>query len=119
EHLQLDVALRRRDRLAEEHSKRIGFLTRAAPGYPDADRLILWLVAHQFRNDFRRQEIEHLWITEETGDVDQQVLGKKVELVGVASQQTKIPIHFIALDRRQRSTSFDTALQGSRLIERE
>ena len=60
EDLQLDLPLRRRDFLAEEHGERIGFLTRAAPGDPEAQRLIDGMVADQIRNDLFAQNIEYL-----------------------------------------------------------
>ncbi len=119
EDLQLDVALRRRDLLAEQHGEGIGLLARAAPGNPDAERLIGRVAADQVGNDLLRQEIEHLRIAEEAGDVDEQVLGKKVEFAGVAAQHFEIPIHVIGLDRRHRHAPLDPALQRARLVKRE
>ena len=77
-----------------------------------------WL-RDQVGNDLLRQEIEHLRIAEEAGDIDEQVLGKQVELACVAPQQFEIPIHVIGLDRRHRHAPLDPALQRARLVERE
>ena len=77
------------------------------------------LAADQFGNDLLRQEVENLRIAEETGDVDEQVLGEQVELVCVAPQHREIPIHVIGLDRCHRHAPLDPALQRTRLVQRE
>ena len=81
EDLKLDVARCRRDLLAKEHGKGIGFLARAASRDPDAQRLIGRVVADKAGHDLLRQEIEHIRIAEEAGDVDEQILGEKIEFV--------------------------------------
>jgi hypothetical protein len=77
------------------------------------------MAADQVGNDLLRQEIEHLRIAEEAGDVDQQVLGKQVELAWVAAQHFEIAIHVVGLDRRHRHAPLDPALQRARLVKRE
>ena len=77
------------------------------------------LAAHQVGNDLLRQEIEHLRVAEEAGDVDEQVLGEKVELAGVAAQHVEIAVHVVGLDRRHRHAPLDAALQRAGLVERE
>ena len=77
------------------------------------------VAADQVGNDLLRQEIEHLRIAEEAGDIDEQVLGKKIELACVAAQNFEIAIHVIGLDRRHRHAPLDPALQRARLVKRE
>jgi hypothetical protein len=64
-------------------------------------------------------DVEYLCVAEETGDVDEPVLGKLVELVCVGSQDREIPIHVVSLNRCHRHSSFDPTLQGSRLVQPE
>ena len=77
------------------------------------------VAADQVGNDLLRQKIEHLRIAEEAGDIDEQVLGKKVEFACVAAQHFEIPIHVIGLDRRHRHAALDPALQRARLVKPE
>ena len=81
--------------------------------------LIGRLAADQVGNDLCRQEIEHLRIAEEAGDIDEQVLGKKIELARVAPQHFEIAIHVIGFDRCHRHAPLDPALQRARLVKRE
>ena len=119
EDLQFDLPLRRRDFFAEQHGERISFLACAAPGDPDAQRLIDGMVADQIRDDFFAQNIEHRGISEEAGDVDEQIRGKAIELFFIASQNIEIPLHFISLDRRHRHAALDPSPQRALLVESE
>ena len=74
------------------------------------------MTAHEFRNDGLREEIEHLSITEEAGDVDQQILGEQIEFACVAAQYFEISIR--GCDRRRRHASLDPTLQRARFVER-
>jgi hypothetical protein len=77
------------------------------------------VVADQVGNDLLRQEIEHLRVPEEAGDVDQQVPGQEVELAGIASQDLEIPARVGGPGRRHRHAPLDPALQRPRLVQRE
>ena len=68
--LQLDIPLRRRDLLEEEHGDGIGLFARAAAGNPDPQRAAWRLLAHEIGNDFLRQQIKGLRVAEKAGDVD-------------------------------------------------
>ena len=76
------------------------------------------MAADQVGNDLLGQKIEHLGITEEAGDVDQQVLGKKAELLGVALQDLEISLRIVGFDRCHGHAPPDPALQRARLIKR-
>ena len=58
-------------------------------------------------------------IAEETGDVDEQILGQQVELAGSSRRMFEIAVHVVGLDRRHRHAPLDPALQRALLVERE
>src|SRR6185437_14128355 len=77
------------------------------------------MIADQVRNDLLYQEVEHLRITEEAGDIDEQILGKNVELPCVTPENLEIAIRVVDLDRRHRHAPLDPALQRPRFVEPE
>ena len=74
------------------------------------------MAANQFGDDPLGEEVEDLWIAEETGDVDQQVLGKEIEFIRVGVQQSDVAIDILGLDRRHRHAPLDPALQRAGLV---
>jgi hypothetical protein len=97
----------------------MGFLAGAATGDPDAQGLIGRVLADQIGNDLCGEQIEHLRIAEEAGDVDEQVLGEKIEFAAVAPQDLQVLRHVVGLDRRHRHPPLDPALQRARLVQPE
>ena len=82
EDLKLDVLARVGDRLAEQDGEGIGFLACAASGDPDPQRLTRRLIGDQTGNDVFGEKVERFRVAKELGDVDEQILGQKVELTG-------------------------------------
>ena len=74
------------------------------------------MAADQVGNNLFRQKIEYLGVTEEAGDIDKQVLGKKLEFAGIAAQLFPISIHVTGLNSRHCHTPFDPALQCAWLV---
>jgi len=68
-------------------------------------------------NHLLRQQLEGLRVAEEAGNVDQQVLGKELELTRILPQHVKIPADVI--DSGQRHAALDPAQQCALLVERE
>ena len=75
------------------------------------------VAAHQIRNDLFGQEREYLWIAEETGDIDEQVLGEQVRLVWIGLQYMDVVINVVAAGHRHCYTSIYPALQRSGFVE--
>src|SRR6185312_13763044 len=105
------------DFLEKEHGDGISLLARAAAGDPYSERAVRALHAHEAGNDLLSEEFEDLGIAEETGDIDEQVLGEKIELVGVLPKHLEITAEVD--DASDRHAPLDTALQCAGLIERE
>ena len=74
---------------------------------------------HQLGNDLLRQQVEHLRVAEEAGDVDEQVRGQKITLADVAAQQIDVAGRVGGGDPRHAHAPFDPALQRTGLVERE
>ncbi len=110
------LSLQGGDPLMEQHGEGVGFLARTASRNPDAQGLIGLPPGDQIGNGLFRQKIEHLGITEEAGDIDEQVLGEKVKLVAVAPQNVEVAVHVIGLDRRHRHAPLRPAPQRTLLI---
>ena len=106
--LKFDIAFCRLDAFQEQHGEGIGFLARAAAGYPDPHRTILHMLADQLGNDFLRQDFEDLRIAKEIGDVDSEILGEKIEFGRVLPQNFEIP----APCRRSRSLPSPSAVRS-------
>ena len=77
------------------------------------------MLADQIGNDLFGEQVEYLRITEEAGDVDEQVLGKKIEFAAVAPQYVQVLSHVVGFDRRHRHAPLDPALQRTRLVKPE
>ena len=75
------------------------------------------LPADEIGDHLLRQQLEGLRVAEEAGDVDQQVLGEKIELTRILPQHVEIPTDVI--DSGQRHAPLDPAQQCARLVERE
>ena len=63
---------------------------------------------HQIGNDLLRQQLEGLRVAEKAGDVDQQILGKELELSRVLPQH--IEISATVLDSGHRHPPLDPPL---------
>lgn len=119
EDLQLDAALRGRDRFVEQHGQGIGFLAGAASGDPHPDRVIVGMLPDEIGNDRCRKALEHASVAEKARDVDEKVLGQVVEFSRVAAQRFQVSPHVAALDREQPYPPLDPAPQRPLLVERE
>ena len=113
-HLQFDVALRDADLLAKQHGEGIGLFAGTAAGDPNPQRPIQGMIAHEIGNDALLEEIENWRVAKETRDVDQQIAGKLIALVGVANQEIQIGAR--ALDRRHRHAPPDAAFERAMLV---
>src|SRR5262245_64469811 len=67
-------------RFYERHCNRIGFLTRRAADHPEADRLAARLL-DEFGKNFPFEHLEGLWVAEKTGQVDEHVRIKRLQLL--------------------------------------
>ena len=81
--------------------------------------MILWLVVHQFWNDFVARKSNTFGSRKKLVTLISRSLASRLSSLVSLRSKLEIPIHVIGLDRRHRHPPFDTALQGSRLIERE
>jgi hypothetical protein len=77
------------------------------------------MAAHQIRNDLLRQEVENLWIAEEAGDVDEEVLDEEGEFVLIAVQDLDIPVRIGHLDRCHDHAPLYPPQKRAWLVERE
>ncbi len=107
------------DLLLKEHDKGVCLLAGAASGDPYPDGLIGAVATDQIGNDLIRQDVEHLRVAEEAGDMNQQILGQKLELAGITSQKLDVAIHATCPDRHHRHASLDAPLQCAGFVEPE
>src|SRR5262245_16164455 len=70
-----------RQRLGEQHREAVGLLAGRASRVPDADRLVGGLPADDRRDDLVAEVLPDLLVTEEGGDVDQDEVEQRRELV--------------------------------------
>ncbi len=65
---------------------------------------------------FSARKSNTVGVAEKTGDVDQQILGQKIELVGIVAQHLQIKLHVVGFERHP---AFDPALQRALLVQSE
>ena len=99
------------------HGERIGLFAGTATGDPDSERPVRRVVAHEVGNDALGQKFEDCGVTKKARDIDQQIPGELIALVGVLTQE--IEILGGGLDRRQRHPPLDAPLERAVLVERE
>ena len=119
EDLQFDVELRRRKRFEEEHGDGIGLFAGAASGNPHAHRQVRPAITQQGGDDRFLQSKEHIGIPEESGDIDQQIIGKQRTFLVIAPQHLKVARHVAGLDARHRHSPRDPAPQCAMFVEME
>src|SRR5687768_13285398 len=76
--------------LDHRHGQRIRFLAGRASRDPDAERFVRRLPFYQFREDAGLERLEHLGVTKERGDVDEQVVIQRVYFGLVVAQPVEV-----------------------------
>src|SRR6185312_6277100 len=97
------------DFLEKEHGDGISLFARAAAGDPNSQRAVRAVHAHEAGNDLLREEFKNLGIAEEAGDIDEQVLGEKLDLSRVLLKSLEIMA--AVGDGGYRHAPLDAALQ--------
>ncbi|CAG7000123.1 hypothetical protein PICSAR164_02743 [Mycobacterium avium subsp. paratuberculosis] len=77
-------------RLGQQHRQRVGLLARGAPRTPHPDRIVGPAFGQQSRNDFGGDELPGVRVAEERGDVDQDGVEQRGELVGAGLQEVQV-----------------------------
>ena len=117
QHLEPDLAVARREALAEQHRQRVRLLAGRAARDPDPELLVGRQLVDQRRDHLGLEPLERLRIAEELGDADQQVLVQRVELVGIAAQV--VDVRGQALGAHQVGPALDPPPDRGGLVQRE
>jgi hypothetical protein len=81
--------------------------------------LVVDVAADQVGNDRLGQQVEDRRIAEEAGDVDQQVLGEKLQLVAVVLQGLQIAADVVGPDIGHRHAALDPSPKRAAFVEAE
>ena len=76
--------------LQERHGDGIRFLAGRTSGHPDANARSLWLAVDDRGKDLPLENLEHLGIAEEAGDVDQDVAIERVGFGAVTVEKLRV-----------------------------
>ena len=82
------------DSLEKGNRDGIGFFARGASGSPNTQAAFGSAVLHDGRENFGLEDLEHLRITEEAGDVDEHVLVEGLDLRGIALKVFEVLVDF-------------------------
>ena len=116
EDLQAQIAPVGFDRFAQQDAEGPDFLAGTAAGHPDPERTVRTVGADQARQHIVFEEAEDFRVTEEAGDVDQQVGRERLAFLGAAREQVDIVIDVAGRGRGERHAPRDAPDQRAALV---